>query len=476
MLKDEKISDYATMTPQERKAIEDNILSPIFNWGWKFYLMAFVLLIVIGIAAVGWIDQLRLGLVVTGLNERVFWGIYISNFIFFIGISYSGTLISAVLRLTGAEWRKPLTRMAELITVIGILVGFSMIIIDIGRLDRIYLLPLAFRFQSPLFWDFLSVSTYIVGSLIFLYVPLVPDIAIVRDRFNEMPVPTRGFRKMTFNTRKYLYRLLAVGWKGNREQRRSLEKTVSIMSIILIPVAVSCHTVIAFIFAMTWRVGWHSTIFGPYFVVAAVFSGTAAIIVAMGIIRKLYKFERLLSYKEFRNLGLLLFALLGTYFYFTITEYFTTAYRGVSEDVELLEALFFGNFALLFWFFMIFGMIVPGIIIAVACLRYKSEKSIWAIVFASILVIVGMWVKRYIIVVPALSRPFVEQTWTPYTPSWVELAVTFAGVAGLVLAYGAFSKFFPLISIWELFEEDKELEIWETFEETKKTDKLKAKK
>ncbi|MHA2501957.1 MAG: NrfD/PsrC family molybdoenzyme membrane anchor subunit [Candidatus Kariarchaeaceae archaeon] len=423
--------------------IEDTIVHPITSTTRNFYLLVLGLLIPIGIGLYGWIVQLRDGLGVTGLSHRIFWGIYISNFIFFIGISYSGTLISAVLRLTNSGWRTPLTRMAEAITVIGIAVGFSMILIDMGRPDRVFLVPVASRLQSPLFWDMLSVSTYLMGSLIYFLLPMIPDMAIMRDRYANVG-----------GLRYRIYRFLSMGWKGTETQKHYMERGISIMSLILIPIAVMCHTVIAFIFAMTWRVGWHSTIFGPYFVVAAIFSGTAAIIVAMAVIRWVYGFQEYITVKHFKNLGMILFVLLALYFYFTVTEYFTTAYRAAVPDMELMTALLFESYAVYFWTFMIFGMIIPGLMIMWVGFRYDDERAVNMLFVASLLVVIGMWIKRYIIIVPALARPFVEQEWTLYNPSWVEVWITLAGFAGFILIFALIVKFFPILSIWELQEEE----------------------
>ncbi|MHA1991774.1 MAG: NrfD/PsrC family molybdoenzyme membrane anchor subunit [Candidatus Hodarchaeales archaeon] len=442
-----------------KDSVEDIILKPLNSFSKKYFIILISLIVIIAGGAFAWLYQLQEGLGVTGLSNRVFWGVYIGNFIFFIGISYSGTLISAVLRLTQAGWRKPLTRMSEVITVVGIIVGFSMIFIDLGRPDRILLVPFAGRLQSPLFWDFISVATYLVGSIIFLYLPLIPDIAFLRDKYKNNPLETENrIKKIWFFLRGIIYKVLAMGWKGNKSQKRKLERNISIMTIILVPIAISAHTVIAFIFAMTWRVGWHSTIFGPYFVIGAIFSGIAAIIIAVGLLRKIYHFESLITYKEFRNLGFLLFVFFLMYSYFTVTEYFTSLYRGATEDIELVEALLLGNYAVHFWVFVIFGLIIPGIMILIASIKYESEKAIWVMMIASALVVGGMWLKRFIIVVPSLARPFVFQEWTIYTPTWVEWAITIAAAAGFVLFYSVFAKLFPLISLWELEEENLEPE------------------
>lgn len=430
--------------------IRAKLLKPIFSVS-RAYLILVVVSLTLIVAGLGaWIYQLIFGLGVTGLNQRVFWGIYISNFIFFIGISYSGTLISAVLRILNAEWRTPLTRMAEQITVIGIIVGFAMIIIDMGRPDRLIFVPYASRLQSPLFWDMISVSTYLVGSIIFFYLPLIPDMAILRDYVKE---------KEGYGFRKKFYTILSLGYKGTEKQKHSLEKAMNYMSIVLIPIAIMSHTVIAFIFAMTWRVGWHSTIFGPYFVVAAIFSGTAAIIMVMTILRKVYKLEKYITYHHFRNMAYTLIVLLITYFYFTLTEYFTAIYRGAVHDVELLYEMFFGTYAWFFWFFIVLGMIVPLLLLLFSVRNNNSEKSVFRIFIASTLVVIGMWVKRYIIIIPALARPFVAEEWTIYKPTIIEWIITFAGVAAFVLAFAIFAKLFPIISLWEIEEEiEKEAE------------------
>ncbi|MFX1511582.1 MAG: NrfD/PsrC family molybdoenzyme membrane anchor subunit [Promethearchaeota archaeon] len=429
----------------EMTELEKRILEPILHIGKRFYIFISILILIISVGAIAWIHQLQNGLGVTWLNQRVFWGIYITNFIFFIGISHAGTLISAILRVAQAEWRKPLTRMAEVITVIALLIGTSMVIIDLGRPDNFWLVPVKGRLLSPIFWDFVSISLYVTGSSLFLYLPMIPDIATLRDKYNEKP---------GFNFRKYLYRILALRWHGSYEQKERLERSMGIMAILIIPVAVSVHTVISWIFAMTWRVGWHSTIFGPYFVVGAIYSGIATIIFVMALFRKIYHFEDIITSEQFKYLGLLLLSFVGMYLYFTISEYLTSVYRGVEADVELLEELILGSYALPFWIFFFGGMIVPGILLSIACWKSESELAIHTITFASLLVIIGMWMKRFVIVVPSLARPFVANFWTPYAPTWIEIVITIAAIAGFILAYAIFSKLFPIISIWELMEDN----------------------
>lgn len=253
-----------------RQPSKDEILfQPLKSNSSRFYMFVAILLAVISWAAYAYFTQLRDGLIVTGLRDNIFWGIYMTNFVFFIGISHAGTLISAILRVTGAEWRRPITRMAEAITVFALLVGGPMILIDMGHPERLLNLLLYGRIQSPILWDLISITTYITGSLLYLYLPMIPDVAECRDRLTDAPP-----------WKRFLYRTLSLGWRGDAEQVHRLERGVGIMAILIIPVAISVHTVVSWIFGMTLRPGWHSTIFGPYFVVGAIFSGIAALLLA----------------------------------------------------------------------------------------------------------------------------------------------------------------------------------------------------
>ena len=361
---------------------------------------------------------------------------YIINFVFFIGISMAGTLISAMLRLTGAEWRRPITRMAEGITLFALMVAGPMIIIDMGRPDRFFHVILYGRLQSPILWDILSLTTYMAGSLIYLYLPLIPDLAILRDR-------GAAFSPW----RRRLYGALALGWKGTPAQRQSLERSISVMAVVIIPVAISIHTVTAWIFGMTLRPGWHSSIIGPDFVVGALYSGIAAVIVAMALFRRFFRLEAYLTAKHFRNLGLMLLVAGMAYLYFTINNFVGSSYVTQTEENELLRSIFGGKYSVQFWTMISVGMIVPC-----AMLALPMTRTIPGIVTASVLVNIGMWIMRYVIVVPTLSAPFLPLTKEPlrYFPTVVEWSITLGGFAAFTLFYILFSKVFPIISIWEL--------------------------
>ena len=241
---------------------------------------------------------------------------------------------------------------------------------------------------------------------------------------------------------------LSVGWRGSEAQKTRLEKAIKIMAIIIIPVAVSVHTVVSWVFGMTLRPGWHSTIFGPYFVVGAIFTGIATIIMAMAVFRKIYRLEAYLTLQHFKYLGYMLLTLNLAYIYFTISEYLTSYYGGKHEEVILLNSLFTGNYALEFWTFVVVGLLIPAFIIGI-----PRTRTILGITVAATLVNIGMWYKRFVIVVPALARPSMPGgDWLAYMPTWVELSITAASVAGFILLFTLFSKIFPIISMWEVRE------------------------
>jgi molybdopterin-containing oxidoreductase family membrane subunit len=281
--------------PEQPRALarsrDEDLFRSIDHTGPGFYVAAGLLLAVFFFGVYQYMRQYWLGLGVTGMNQPVTWGFYIINFVFFIGISHAGTLISAILRLNQAEWRRPITRMAEVITAIVLAIGGLHPIIDLGRPDRILNVFKWGRLQSPLLWDVMCITAYFAASTVYLYVPMIPDIARLRDR---------GTRP------RWLYDFLSWNWQGTPRQQEVLRRAMNVLMILVIPVAVSVHTVISYIFAMTLEPGWHSTIFGPYFVAGAIFSGIAALMVVMIVFRKVYRLERYLKPVHFANLSKLL--------------------------------------------------------------------------------------------------------------------------------------------------------------------------
>ncbi|HEX8713523.1 MAG TPA: NrfD/PsrC family molybdoenzyme membrane anchor subunit [Terracidiphilus sp.] len=422
---------------------EANLLRVLTTTSWRFYATACFLGLVVLWGVFGYITQLRHGLIVTGMRDQISWGLYIANFVFFTGISYGGTLISAILRVTDSGWRHPITRLSEAITVFALCVGGPMVIIDLGRPERMFNLFVHGRIQSAILWDVIAVSSYLAGCALYLYLPLIPDLALLAERQELAP------------WRRKLYRTFAFGWSDTPAERHLLEKCISRMAVLMIMLAVSVHTVVSWIFAMTLRPGWNSSIFGPYFVMGAIYSGTAAVILSMYILLRVLHLNDYLKPVHFRNLALLLVTFALLYLYFTINEYLTSAYKVEGPERLLLRQLFFGDYAVLMWLTQTLVLLVPLIMLA-AVLLFKPLRRFTppVVAAASVLVIVGAWMKRYLIVVPTLTDPFLQNknlpyTWLHYRPTWVEWSITFGGVAVFLLMYMAFTKLFPMVSMWE---------------------------
>lgn len=483
------------------------LIDPLYRAGWGFWALVAALLAVIGWAVFMYYRQLTLGLTVTGMNRPVYWGTYMVNFIFFIGISHAGTLISAILRVTGAEWRRPITRIAEAITAFALMVGTLQIILDMGRPERLLFAISHGRLQSPILWDIVSVTAYFTGSITYLFLPIIPDAALLRDNFPE------GGPKW----RKRLYAILALGWRGNREQWLRLEKAIAVMAVLIIPIAVSVHTIISWILATTVQPGWHSTIFGPYFVVGAIFSGIGALFVAMSILRKLMGLEAYIKEKQYRNLGLIFITMSAVWFYFTGAEYLTLAAGQEVNEFPVMASKLWGQFAPGFWL-MVVAMVVafwilvvpqlipastkkvpvfkPGfavgasavaaltavlifrpeslpaqagfdplsmrpalwillvvelILVGVGLAVWFKDKLVSASVTASILVLLGMWLERWNIIVPTMTHPYLVP-FASYRPSLTEISLTAGSIALFVFMFVVFFKLFPVISIWEVAE------------------------
>jgi molybdopterin-containing oxidoreductase family membrane subunit len=411
---------------------DEALLRPIYETGKGFYITFGALLLVYLWALYMYIGQVSSGLGLTGMNQPVTWGFYIVNFVFFIGISHAGTLISAILRLSKAEWRRPITRMAEVITAIVLAIGGLHPILDLGRPDRMLNLLTAGRLQSPLLWDVTSITAYFTASTVYLYLPLIPDIARIRDRGGRL---------------KWLYTFMAWGWQNTERQKRVLNRAINILMVLVIPIAVSVHTVISYIFSMTLQPGWHSTIFGPYFVAGAIFSGIAALLIVMIVFRKIYHLEDYLKEIHFQYLSTLLLIMSLIWFYFTFSEYLTGFFGAEPHEMDIISSKFAGPFAIFFW-----AMVACNFLIPVLILSFRRFKTIPGILIASITVVVGMWLERFIIVVPSLANPRMDLPLGVYIPTLLEWSLFAGGIAVFIMGFMAFSKFFPIISIWEIEE------------------------
>jgi Ni/Fe-hydrogenase subunit HybB-like protein len=433
------LEDSIQRAPRET---DEKLLLPVLSCGRGFYLGAALLLSLVALGFYAWLTQYRHGLGVTGLNRPVYWGFYITNFVFFIGISHAGTLISAILRLCQAEWRRSITRSAEVITVLVLFFGVANILMDLGRPDRALNVIKHAQFQSPLLWDVTSISTYFTASTIYLYLPLIPDIALLRDRLLSY-----GRLSFMFSLRLKLYTLLSLGWTGTERQQRLLNRAIAVMAVLVIPIAISVHTVVSWVFAMTIQPMWHSTIFGPYFVAGAIFSGIAALILAMALIRRIYRLEEYLKPVHFNNLGILLLVMTLLWLYFTFAEHLTSYYGAEPTHMKVFWSKIGGPYTAEFVAMVFFCFVAPFFILA-----WPRTRTITGTVIASVSVLIGMWLERFLIVVPTLVNPRLPLPVAEYHPTWVEYSVTIGCAAMFILLYAIFTKLFPIVSIWEIRE------------------------
>lgn len=404
-------------------------------------ILVFLGIIVLG-GAVAFLEQLHYGLGVTGLNQRVSWGFYIADMVFFIGLSYGGAVTSAILRLTNAPWRAPMVRMAEAMALVTLLIGSLFPIIDLGRPDRMLNLVIHGQIGSPVLWDVVAVNTYMAATIVFLFLPLIPDLAFCRDHVG----PAAG------RLRSLLYDRLSLGWQGTKREKNILERNMTVVAVVIIPLAVSVHSVLAWLFGMTVRPGWNSTIYAPYFVVGALYSGVAAVILVVAAFRKAYRLEDYLKDQHFKYLANMLLALAMGYAYFMFAEMLTEGYKmeGFAEGQgpgALLEETLLGRYAPLFWGFVFGGLVIP-----ITLLALPRTRTVNWIVVASALVVAAMWLKRFLIVVPAMATPMMPTNFGVYWPSRVEIAITLAAAAAVPLLLMLFFRLFPVLSIYEMEE------------------------
>jgi molybdopterin-containing oxidoreductase family membrane subunit len=283
-----------------------------------------------------------------------------------------------------------------------------------------------------LLWDFFAINTYLTGSFLFLFLPTIPDLAVVRDR-------TTGWKSR-------IYGIFACGWRGTPRQWYRLESAMQIMAIAIVPVAVSVHTIVSFDFSMAPVPMWQSTVLGPYFVAGAIFSGIAALIIAMAALRKVLHLEAYLHPVHFQNLGKLLLVMSLLWGYFVFNERLVTWYGNGPAEMTVFHATQHGIYSPLYWTMVIGNFVVPVIVLSIRRLR-----TITGCVIASFGVVIGMWLERYLIVVPSLRYKYLPYSYgQSYYPQPVELIIAGATFVAMGLLYVLFAKFVPIISIWEL--------------------------
>lgn len=414
--------------------------APLWWWITVGILGIFVLLAFLSVSF-----MVNKGLGVTGLNRPVMWGFFIVDFIFWIGISHAGVMLSAILRLSKAEWRRPATRAAEVLTVLSLLWAALHPVVHAGRLWRVMYWAFPYDFsrglwinvRSPLVWDPSAIFTYLTGSTLFVIVALIPDLAVLRDR-------TTGLRHQ-------IYSLMAMGWRGTPRQWKLQIVAGFLLSALLLPVFVSVHSIVSWDFAVAISVeAWHVTIFAPYFVIGAVHSGVSAVVTMMILMRWLFGWHAYIREEHMDALGKLLIVIATAWLYFFFLEFSFALFSQESQEIALRELQVFTWP----WWPLFVVFIIASYLFPVPMWLSRRVRRNWVLMFiTSLTVNVGMWLERLIIVIPGLARktPF-NFDWGSYSPSIIEITILVGGFAFVFMALLLFAKVFPLIPLFDIKE------------------------
>ncbi len=384
-------------------------------------------------------DMFRRGLGVLGLNQPVGWGVFITNFVFWIGIGHAGTLISAILFLFRQKWRTAINRSAEAMTIFAVMTAGLFPVIHTGRpWYAFWLFPypnqreLWVNFRSPLVWDVFAVSTYFTISLLFWYVGLVPDIASVRDRCKNQ-------------IRKFIYTVLSLGWRGEARHWNHYEMAYLLLAALSTPLVLSVHSIVSFDFAVSILPGWHTTIFPPYFVAGAIFSGFAMVVTLLVIAREVFNLKNYITLYHMENMNkiMLLTGMLVGYAY--LMELFIAWYSGNPYERFIFANRVGGPFAWSYWIMMTCNVIVPQIFWV-----KKWRRSIPIMFVASLLINIGMWFERFTIIVTSLHRDFLPSSWDYYIPTRYDWGITLGSFGFFFTFFLIFCRILPTIAMFEV--------------------------
>jgi molybdopterin-containing oxidoreductase family membrane subunit len=410
---------------------------PSFGW----YCLMLIALSAVGVGAACWAYQILNGMGASGKSHPIGWGCYITNFVFWVGIAHSGTLISAVLYLFRAKFRMPIYRLAEAMTVFAVLTAGLFPLVHLGRVWFFYwLMPypneraLWPNFRSPLLWDVFAVSTYLTVSATFFIIGLIPDIAAARDS-----------AKTVF--RKALYTITSLGWSGSHSQWKHYAAAYGFFAALAAPLVVSVHSVVSWDFAMSIVPGWHATIFPPYFVAGAIFSGVAMVLTLLIPIRKVYGLEALVTPDHLEAMSKLIMLTSGIVTYAYVTEFYVAWFS--NNTFERFQFWFrpFGDFKVAFWGMTFCNCIFPLL------LWWKPLRTNVAFLFVlSIFINIGMWLERFNIIFTSLAREFIPAAWGGYNFSWIDVGMTIGAFGWFSMYMLLFIKFFPAVAITEIKE------------------------
>ena len=437
---DSQFSEHLMHDPLPRGQMNAMVMESMQTTSWKFWVVAAFLGLIVLVCLFGaWGYLINYGLGVAGVNRPAYWGIFLVNTVFWIGISHAGTFVSALLRVFKAEFRRPFTRAAELMTTFGLVQAGLSIFMHMGRVWLFYWLApypnergLWPNFHSPLSWDFLAINTYLLASTMYLFLPLIPDLAMARDR-------STGWRKT-------LYRTLALGFRGTEGEWTHLKTAMNIFAFAILPVMFSVHTIVSWDFAAAMRPGWASTIFGPYFVIGALQSGLSAVAMVLVVVRATMKNMKYFIRPEvFDSMGKLMLVISMAWAYFFFNDYIVQWYNGDSFTKILLHFHESGPLGWIWLTMVIFNVVIPW-----ATLWNRKIRRNPAIIFTiGLLINVAMYFERYVIIPISLTINRMPFTWRLYKPG-IEVWLSIGTLAFFILLYMIASRLVPLVPVWEV--------------------------
>lgn len=427
--------------PFSYRKIDSDLLQTLQPPSKNYWRLLSLLGFLIFLAAFSWGVQIFYGMGMSGKNSPVGWALYITSFVFWVGIAHSGTLISAILFLFRVKWRAPIYRSAEAVTVFALMVAGMFLLIHLGRpWVFFWVFPVAQmgdmwpNFRSPILWDFFAVFTYLIVSSVFFYLGMIPDLAILRDRVH-------GWRKK-------IYRVLAIGWQGSNTQWRHYRAAYTFLAALATPLVISVHSIVSWDFAMSIVPGWHATIFAPYFVAGAIHSGLAMVIVLLIPMRKWFRIEHFIRIHHVEQMAKLMIitALLVGFAY--IVEIFIAWYSGHAYERDVFAWRAFGTYWWAFWSLFVFNLLLPMLF------WWKKIRTNTRWIFpVAIGVIIGMWLERFVIIVGSLSHDYNPFAWGLFHLTWVEVFIILGGFSLFIFLFLVFTKTLPVVSNWEVKEQ-----------------------
>ncbi|CAM2066938.1 Polysulfide reductase NrfD [Sulfidibacter corallicola] len=420
--------------------ITKDILRTLEKPGLPYWIMIALIMGGLAFGIVAWMYQIKEGMGVAGLNHPVGWGVYITDFVFWVGIGHAGTLISAILFLFRAKWRNAIFRSAEAMTIFAVLTAALFPLIHVGRVwVAWWLIPypnqreLWVNFRSPLLWDVFAINTYFSVSAIFFCIGLIPDVAAIRDK-------ARGMRKT-------IYTFMSLGFDNSNHQWRHYMAGYGFFAALATPLVLSVHSVVSWDFAVSIVPGWHSTLFAPYFVAGAVFSGMAMVMTILIPFRSIFKLEKYLTTWHFDMMSRLVMLTGSIVTYSYLTEYFIAWYSDDPFEMFIFYERAFGKYQLPFMLMFGCNCVIP-LLLWFRGIR-TNLKALWVI---TIFVNIGMWFERFNIIVSSLAQEFDPYSWGWYVPSWVEMGITLGSFCWFFMWFFLFIKFFPSLALTEMKE------------------------